>query len=72
MRKRESINTDVRLTVDINELMGMLSLGRTSSIELANKAGAVIKFGTRNLYSVKKIESYIESLTESKPTMLEG
>ena len=42
----------------------MLSLGRNSADEIGEKAGAVVRIGKRKLYSVQKIEEYINTLME--------
>lgn len=64
MRKTNSIETDSKITVDINGLQAMLSIGRNTAAEIGEKAGAVIRIGRRKLYNVSKIEDYMNKLTE--------
>lgn len=63
MHKTNYIETDNKLTVDINGLQAMLSLGRNTAATIGEEAGAVIRIGRRKLYSVKKIEAYMSQLT---------
>lgn len=63
MRKTKNLETDCRLTVDINELAAMLSCGKTTARKIGETAGARVKVGRRVLYSVSKIENYIESIS---------
>ena len=64
MHKTNNAETDNKIAVDINGLQAMLSLGRNTTAEIGEKAGAVIKIGRRRLYNVKKVEEYINSITE--------
>lgn len=48
------------LYVDIHGLMTMLSLGRNSCLEIGQKAGALMKIGNKNIYSVQKVADYME------------
>ena len=65
MNKRNVTETENKIAVDINELQIMLSVGRNTAIDIGEKAGAVIRIGRRKLYNVKKIESYMDQITES-------
>lgn len=65
MKKRISNKETNKIAIDINELQTMLSIGKNSAIDLGEKAGAVIRIGRRKLYNVKKIENYIDSITEA-------
>ena len=65
MRKTNStIESDNKITVDINELKEMLSIGRNNAAEIGEKAGAVIRIGRRKLYNVRKVTEYMDKLTE--------
>ena len=64
MHKTNIIETDNKITVDINGLQAMLSVGKNTAADVGEKAGAVIRIGRRKLYNVKKIESYMQRLTE--------
>lgn len=64
MFKTNNIDTDNKITVDINGLQAMLSIGRNTAAEIGEKAGAVIRVGRRKLYNVRKIEEYMNKLSE--------
>lgn len=64
MHKTNIIETDNKITVDINGLQAMLSVGKNTAADVGEKAGAVIRIGRRKLYNVKKIEAYMQQLTE--------
>ncbi len=64
MHKTNIIETDNKITVDINGLQAMLSVGKNTAADVGEKAGAVIRIGRRKLYNVRKIELYMEQLTE--------
>ena len=52
------------LTVDIEGLAAMLSCGQATARKIAEDAGARITIGRRVLYSVSKIEKYLEAIAE--------
>ena len=60
MYKRNNYKTDNKITVDINELQGMLSVGKNTAIRIGEEANAVIRIGKRKLYSVEKIKAYMD------------
>lgn len=64
MNKRLNIETPNKIAVDITALQAMLSVGKNTADEIGEKAGAVIRIGRRKLYNIKRIEAYLESLTE--------
>ena len=64
MNKRGRKEEFQKLTVDLAELQGILSLGRQNSAEIGKKAGAVIHVGKRVLYFLPKVKAYLESMTE--------
>lgn len=64
MHKTNIVDTDNKIAVDINGLQAMLSVGKNTAAEVGEKAGAVIRIGRRKLYNVRKIELYMEQLTE--------
>lgn len=64
MYKRENFDCDNKLAVDIYELQAMLSVGKNTADEIGEKAGAVIRIGRRKLFVVKKVEAYLDQLTE--------
>lgn len=65
MHKTNFIETDNKITVDINGLRSMLCVGRNTAAEVGEKAGAVVRLGRRKLYNVKKIEMYMDKITEA-------
>lgn len=54
------------ITVDKTELMRLLGVGRGTAEKIAESAGAGLRVGGRKLYSVAKIEKYINELAESE------
>ncbi len=64
MHKTNVIETDNKITVDINGLQAMLSVGRNSANEIGEKAGAVTRIGRRKLYNVEKVRNYLNQLSE--------
>lgn len=63
MRKTNNIDCDNKITVDINGLQALLSLGRASADDIGEKAGAVIRVGRRKLYNVDKVKNYLNTNT---------
>ena len=61
----ESINSNA-LSCGIDELIIRTGLGRTNAMKLADDAGAKFKYGRRTLYNLKKIDAYIDKLSESE------
>lgn len=52
------------IAVDIEKLSAMLSCGRASAKKIGEQAEARIYIGRRILYSIQKIQAYINSLAE--------
>ena len=65
MKATSRIETDNHIAVDIVKLQAMLGMGRNNAAIIGEKAGAVIKIGRRKLYNVKKVQAYIDSITEN-------
>ncbi len=63
MRKTKDRQSNIRIAVDIETLSAMLSCGRDTAKKIGEDAGARIYVGRRVLYSVPKIESYLENIT---------
>lgn len=59
-------NSTNAICCGIDELTARIGLGTTKADELAGKAGARFKYGRRTLYNLKKIEAYIDKLSESE------
>lgn len=64
MNKTTVTPTDKKITVDINGLQSMLSVGKSTAAAIAKSAGAEIHVGRRKLYNVETIERYMNKLTE--------
>lgn len=64
MKRANVTESDYKFAVDINGLQSMLSVGKNTASEVGEKAGAVIRLGKRKLYNVKRVEMYLDSITE--------
>lgn len=53
-----------RRTVDTVGLQEMLSSGRKTAVQIGNAAGARIQVGRRVLWNVKKIQKYLDAISE--------
>ena len=65
MRQTKERESNCRLAVDIEGLAAMLSCGQMTARKIGEDAGARITIGRRVLYSVQKVEKYLEALSES-------
>jgi len=63
MRKTIERETDKLIAVDITKLAAMLSCGEASARKIGEEAGARVNIGRRVLYSVTKVERYIENIS---------
>ncbi len=64
MNKTKERESERAITVDIEKLSAMLSCGHATARKIGEQAEARIVIGRRVLYSVDKIRSYIENMTE--------
>lgn len=55
---------DAKLAVDIVGLQGVLGTGKATARQIAEEAGAVLTFGRRRLYNLKKIENYLDRVAK--------
>ena len=62
MRKTTNNVSGQHITVNLIQLKEMLGCGKQTARIIAEEAGALIRIGTRVLYSVPRIEQYIEEL----------
>ena len=62
MNKRKNNMDCKKLTVDVNELAQMCSVGIATARKIGEDAGAVIHLGRRIVYSVKKVEDFLEAM----------
>lgn len=51
-------------SIDTKELQEMLSCGRVTAVQIGNNASARIQIGRRVLWNVRKINSYLDSISE--------
>ncbi len=66
MREMAKRECERPLMVDLDGLAALLSCGEYTAKKIAIKAGARMVFGRRSLYSVKKIEQYLDDLAAEK------
>ena len=64
MNKTKAREAEKQITVDIEKLAAMLSCGHATARKIGEDAGARIELGRRVLYSVKKVEQYIYSISQ--------
>ncbi len=57
-------STADRRTVDTAGLQAMLSSGRKTAVEIGIAAGARIQVGRRVLWNVKKVQQYLDAISE--------
>ena len=62
MRQTKDRKSSTLLAVDIEGLAAMLSCGQMTARKIGEDAGARIIIGRRVLYSVQKIEKYLEAI----------
>lgn len=60
----ENLKTEDALTVKTEGLMMLLQSGRKTAIEIGTAAGARIQVGKAVLWNVKKIQSYLDTVSE--------
>lgn len=51
-------------SVDTKELQEMLSCGRVTAVQIGNEANARIQIGRRVLWNVRKVNAYLDSISE--------
>ena len=64
MNKMIDRETESVLAVDIDKLSAMLSCGHATARKIGEQAEARIIVGRRVLYSVEKVQKYIQLLAE--------
>ena len=63
MRETKIRNTENRIAVDIEGLSAMLSCGNATARKIGEDARARITIGRRVLYSVSKVERYLNEIS---------
>lgn len=53
-----------KASIDTKELQEMLSCGRVTAVQIGNNANAKIQIGRRVLWNVRKINDYLDSISE--------
>ena len=66
MNKTNTKDNDIKLTTNTEGLLAMLGCGRTTAFKIGEEAHAKIKVGRRTLWSVEKIQNYLNNKTEQK------
>ena len=56
--------------IDINEVMERYSVGKNTADQIGKDAGAVFYIGRRKLFNVKKLDAYIDKLSETAPSIV--
>lgn len=64
MLQTKQRKTNRKLAVDIEGLAAMLSCGQATARKIGEDAGARILIGRRVLYSVNKVERYLDLMAE--------
>lgn len=64
MNQTTKRDTKQRLAVDIESLAAMLSCGTATAKKIAELAEARVYVGRRVLYSVKKVQEYLDVMSE--------
>lgn len=60
----EELRVFEKLTTDTHGLMIMLDAGRKTATDIGMAAGAKIMFGNKILWNIKKIQVYLDSISE--------
>lgn len=62
MQKTNSTDQSERIAVNIDTLQGMLDCGKATARQIGTAAGARVQIGKRVLYSVDKVNAYLNDL----------
>lgn len=62
--KNNSLLPFGKSSVDTKELQEMLSCGRVTAVQIGTNANAKIQIGRRVLWNVRKINAYLDSISE--------
>lgn len=57
-------NRDPKILVDTMGLQEMLSSGRASAVLIGTEAGARVQTGRRVFWNVKKVQQYLDTISE--------
>ena len=64
MENTAVIDMKDRRAVDTKELEKMIGAGYRTAIQIGTEAGARIKIGRRVLWNVKKVQEYLDAVSE--------
>lgn len=66
MRKTKTTyeSLENKKTVDTSGLQSMLSCGRKSAVDIGMAANARISVGRRVLWNIKKVQQYLDAISE--------
>ena len=53
-----------QMLVDTNGLQEMLSAGRPAAVKIGTEAGARVQSGRRVFWNVRKVQQYIDTISE--------
>ncbi len=53
-----------QMLVDTNGLQEMLSAGRPAAVKIGTEAGARVQSGRRVFWNVRKVQQYIDAISE--------
>lgn len=63
MRETKNRDTENKIAVDIEGLSAMLSCGNATAKRIGEDAHARITVGRRVLYSIRKVEEYLNNIS---------
>ena len=64
MVRTSAIADNANIAITTEELMNRLQSGRTTAVAIGKSAGARIQVGRRVLWNVKKIQKYLDAVSE--------
>ncbi len=56
--------TENSIAISTDELMNRLQSGRKTALEIGTEAGARVQIGRRVLWNVRKIQDYLDQISE--------
>ncbi len=62
--KQNGNDLNIKILVDTNGLQNMLCAGRRAAEKIGTDAGARVQTGRRVFWNVKKIQQYIDAISE--------
>lgn len=62
--KTDTVPVNNKITVDTEELMQLLSVGRHTAVKVGLAAGARIQYGRRVMWNLQRVNEYLNSIAE--------